>query len=114
GDPIAARFGQKFTSVLASDTRVGEVRPGGALYNHSIDFARRMAPVSSLLDLDPDALARAGISADSASRLLQLLRTAGVPLDAGSPHQRTTTAVRFLERFDYSRRRPTDTVPPPA
>ncbi|HEY4216407.1 MAG TPA: carboxypeptidase-like regulatory domain-containing protein [Gemmatimonadaceae bacterium] len=100
-DPTAARFGQKFTNIQASDTRSGAFSLDKYFYNYSIQASRQTAPVSSLLDLDADALAHAGISADSALRLTQILGGDHIPLTAGGiPSERTTTSALFLERFD--------------
>jgi hypothetical protein len=101
GDPRASQFGQKFSNVLLSDTRSGAFSLDKYFYNYSIQASRQTAPVSSLLDLDADALAHAGISADSALRLTQILNADRVPLTLGGiPSQRTTTSALFLERFD--------------
>src|SRR5262249_28153569 len=53
------------------------------------------------LDLDSDALARAGVSRDSAVRLIQILGNAGVPLTVGGiPDSRTIGSASFAGRFD--------------
>jgi hypothetical protein len=101
GDPTASQYGQKFTNVLLSDTRSGAFSLDKYFYNYSIQVSRQTAPVSSLLDLNADALAHAGISADSALRLTQILSADRIPLTLGGiPSQRTTTSALFLERFD--------------
>lgn len=100
-DPTAARYGQTFTNVQLSDTRSGAVSLDKYFYNYGIQASQRTASVSSLLDFDADALYHAGISADSARRLVQLLQNTHIPLaPAGVPRQRVTRNAQFLARFD--------------
>ena len=114
GDPVASRFGQKFTNVLLSDTRFGAFSLDKYFYNYSIQASRQTASVSSLLALDADALTHAGISADSARRLTQLLSAAQIPVGVGGiPSQRTTTSALFLGRFDRAVPNLSPDRPPP-
>jgi hypothetical protein len=100
GDHTARAFGQKYTSIDIGSTGSGAFSLDKYFYNYAIQASRRIAPVSSLLALDDDALAHAGIAPDSAARLMQLLSASGIPLTTRSASQRTTTSVQFLERFD--------------
>lgn len=114
GDPIAARYGQTFTNVQLSDTRSGALSLDKYFYNYSVQASQQTASVSSLLDVDADALGHAGVSADSVRRLVGLLQDARVPLAPGGvPRQRTTRSVQFLERFDRALPTPSPTVAPP-
>jgi len=107
GDPIARQFGQKYTNVQLSNSGQGALSLDKYFYNYAIQASRQMAPVSSLLDLNSDALEHAGISPDSAERLTQILGTQRIPITLGGiPTQRTTTNVQYLERFDRA-------LPPP-
>lgn len=103
GDPIAERFGQKFTNFQVGGSRAGALLLDKYFYNAGYQASVNRAPVSSLLDLDADALAHAGISPDSALRLTQLLAAAHVPLTRGGiPDARTTYSGSYFERFDYA------------
>lgn len=102
GDPVAARFGQKYTNMQLGDVGSGAFSLDKYFYNYGFQASRQMAGVSSLLDLDPDALAHAGIAPDSAFRLTQILAAQHIPVTLGGiPSQRTNTNAQFLERFDH-------------
>jgi hypothetical protein len=102
-DPVSSRLGQKYTNIALDEGGVGAFRLDRLFYNFGIHAARQTAPVSTLTDLDPAALATSGISVDSASHLIQLLGMIGVPLStSGIPRSRTTTTVSYLERFDIA------------
>lgn len=114
GDPIAARDGHKFTNIQLSDTRSGALSLDKYFYNYAVQASERMANVSSLLDVDTDALGQSGVSADSARRLVALLQGAKIPLTAGGvPRQRITRNVQFLERFDRALPAPSPAIAPP-
>ncbi len=102
-DPIAARYGQKFENLQVGGARSGALLLDKYFYNFGGSATMNRAPVSSLLDLDSDALTHAGISPDSAVRLTQLLAAQGIPLTRGGiPDQRTTVSGNFVSRFDYA------------
>jgi hypothetical protein len=113
-DPIAARYGQRFTNVQLSDTRSGALSLDRYFYNYGIQASQQMAGVSTLLDVDASALEHAGVSADSVRRLVGLLQAAHIPLSAAAaPHERLTRNMQFLERFDYAVPAASAAVPPP-
>jgi hypothetical protein len=114
GDPIAEHFGQKFTNIQLSDARSGALSLDKYFYTYAIQASRQTANVSSLLDVDADALAHAGVSADSVRQLVALLQDARIPLAAGGvPRQRMTRSIQFLERFDRALPAPSPAVAPP-
>ena len=107
-DPVASRLGQKFTNVSLDEGGTGAFKLDKWYYNFGAHVARNSSSIASLSDLDPDALGRASISADSAARLVQLLAAAGIPIGAsGIPTARTTNTFSLLERID---RAPAPTV----
>jgi len=107
GDPIAERFGQKYSNLQLGGSRSGPLSLDRYFYNAGYSASLIRAPVSSLLDLDPDALLHAGISPDSAARLTQILGSERVPLTRGGiPDQRTTFNGNFAERIDFARPNP--------
>jgi hypothetical protein len=78
-------FGEKFT------------------YNSAVQFHRVTTPITSLADLDAESLARSGIARDSASRLLSILATNGIPVTtAGIPGGRISSSGSFVARLDRS------------
>ena len=107
-DPIAARFGLKYTNVQVGTAGTGAFSLDKYFYDYGLSGSRQTANVQSLLALDSDALAHAGISPDSAFRLTQILNAQHIPLTRGGiPDQRTTTSAQFIGRFDRA-------VPPTA
>jgi hypothetical protein len=99
-DAVSRRFGQTHTNVLAGFGGDGPVRLDRYFYNVGAQLSHRIADAGSLLDMDADALAHAGISSDSAARLVQLLGAAQVPLGTTLPESRTITTASLLARFD--------------
>jgi hypothetical protein len=100
-DPIAARFGQKYTNLQLGDAGTGAFSLDKYFYDYGFQASRQTADVQSLLALDADALIHAGISPDSAFRLTQILGAQHIPVTRGGiPSQRTTTSANFIERFD--------------
>jgi hypothetical protein len=100
-DPIAARFGQKYTNLQLGHAGTGAFSLDKYFYDYGFQASRQTADVQSLLALDADALLHAGISPDSAFRLTQILGAQHIPVTRGGiPSQRTTTNAQFIERFD--------------
>src|SRR5688572_1928313 len=99
-DVVSRRFGQNHSNIAASFGGDGAVRLDKYFYNVGAQFSHRLADAASLLDMDADALAHAGISSDSAARLVQLLGAAQVPLGASLPGSRTVTSSSIMARFD--------------
>jgi hypothetical protein len=102
-DRVSSRLGQKYTNLALDEGGTGAFRLDKYFYNFGVHAVRQTAPVSTLADLDPAALATAGISVDSAEHLVQLLGSMGIPLTtSGIPRQRTTTSASYVERFDLA------------
>ena len=99
-DAVSRRFGQTHTNVLAGIGADGPLRLDKYFYNVGAQLSHRLADAGSLLDMDADALAHAGISSDSAARLVQLLGAAQVPLGTTLPGSRTITNASVMARFD--------------
>jgi hypothetical protein len=100
-DPIAARFGQKYTNLQLGNAGTGAFSLDKYFYDYGFQASRQTADVQSLLALDTDALLHAGISPDSAFRLTQILGAQHIPVTRGGiPSQRMTTSANFIERFD--------------
>jgi hypothetical protein len=100
-DPIASQFGQRFSNVQLGGSNSGAFSLDKYFYDAGYQASLNRAPVSSLLDFNPDALAHAGISPDSAVKLTQILEAQHIPLTRnGIPDDRTTGSASFLSRFD--------------
>jgi hypothetical protein len=100
-DPIASRLGQRYTNLNGSVGMTGALLDDRLEYNFGLQGGRRSANVASLISADSYLLQHAGVAKDSASRLLQLLRTAGVPT-AGATSSLNDNVV-FLGRINQSR-----------
>lgn len=112
-DPVAARLGQRYTAVAVDEGGVGAYALDKLYYNFGIHLARQSAAVASLTDLDADALRRAGISPDSAARVLQAASALGIPVTAGASSARSTSTVSFMERIDRAAPVAADGIPAP-
>jgi len=101
-DPIAAHIGQEFSNIAFSEGGTGAYVLDNLFYNYGVQVSRRTAAVASLTDLDAAALNLAGVSRDSASRLLQTLGALHVPVSvAGVSPRLVTTSASFSERIDH-------------
>ncbi len=69
-----------FANVSTSLAGSGSFAADRLTYNYGVQASDRRADVSTLNALDADALRHAGLAADSATRLLQVLRAAHVPV----------------------------------
>src|SRR5439155_21822381 len=68
----------------------------------ALQSRRRAQALASLTAADPLTLDRLGVSTDSASRFLTLVRQAGVPILTGDiPGDRTRTNTLALSRLDW-------------
>lgn len=113
-DPVAARFGQRFTNLQLGGSNSGAFALDRYYYDAGYQASVNRAPVSTLLDVDADALEHAAISPDSAFRLVQLLQAQHVPLTRGDiPDDRTTASGTFAARFDHSLPNPGPGATPP-
>jgi len=102
-DPISARLGQRFSNVSADFGGDGAMDEDTYVYNYGIHAGRRSSDAVSLVDAAPDLLQRAGVSADSAERLFNILSAAGVPLRArGVPASQINQNLSFIGRVDHA------------
>src|SRR5215475_7885612 len=79
-DPIGNQLGQRFTNLQLSGSAAGPFSYDKAFYSFSWQVGRRFSTLQDLLNTDPLALERVGVSADSAQRLISMLQTLGIPL----------------------------------
>jgi hypothetical protein len=100
GRALGARSGG-FRASLGAD---GELVRGALTYNVALDVARSASEPATLLTMDPNALASAGVSRDSVARLIAVAGPLGLPLSgAGVPGERSHDAVSWLGRLDDTR-----------
>src|SRR6476661_1299432 len=100
GRSLGARSGG-FRGSLGAD---GELIRSALTYNVALDVARSASEPATLLAMDPNALASAGVSRDSVARLIALAGPLGLPLSGtGVPGQRSHEAVSWLGRLDDTR-----------
>ena len=73
-DPIGRQLGQRFTNLQLSGGAAGPFSYDKAFYSFSWQVGRRSSTLQDLLNTDPLALERVGVSADSVQRLLSMLQ----------------------------------------
>ncbi len=102
-DPVSARMGQRFTNGIASFGGDGALDDDNFVYNYGLQAGRRSADAVSLSNAAPDLLQHAGVSADSAARLFNVLSAAGVPLRNGAvPSSHIMQNASFIARIDHA------------
>src|SRR5512133_465945 len=83
-DRAAQALRQQFTNVSLGGLLSGPVKIDEAFYNFSYQLGRRSNDLQSLLNTSSTGLVTSGISPDSATRLLSILRAKGIPLSPRS------------------------------
>jgi hypothetical protein len=103
-DAISARLGQRFTNFNASVGGNGQLVDDRWAYNYGIQGGRKASSLSAALtDAGDGLLTSAGISPDSARRLLASLHGAGVPVSFRSiPSGLVDNDVSFIGRVDHA------------
>ena len=100
-DAVGRALGQRYANGNLGGRFSGPLAFDKAFYNVSYQLGRRANGLASLLDTDPTGLQAAGVSADSVTRLLDILQTAGVPATVpGFPGSRFTDQASLLGAFD--------------
>lgn len=102
-DAVGRALGQRFTNLQLSGNLSGPISFDKAFYAFSWQLGRRASNISDLLDTDPLALERVGVSADSVARLLNLLSAYNIPVATSAiPSQKLTQNGSFLSSFDFA------------
>ncbi len=102
-DPIATGLGQRFSNIVGSFGGVGSMDEDKYTYNYGMQAGRRTSDIVGLPEADAALLQRAGVSADSVARLLNVLTAAGVPIRArGVPTAHVSQGASFIARFDHA------------
>ena len=79
-DRAAQALGQQFTNLSLGGALSGPVTIDETFYNFSYQLGRRMNDLQTLLNTSSTGLVTSGVSPDSATRLLNILRAKGIPL----------------------------------
>jgi hypothetical protein len=102
-DAIGRQLGQQFTNLQFSGNAAGPFTYDKAFYSFSWQLGRRSNNLQDLLNTDPLALERVGVSADSVARLLTMLNGLNIPVSTGAiPNQHLTENGSFLSSFDFA------------
>jgi hypothetical protein len=102
-DPVGRQLGQQFTNLQLSGNASGPISLDKAFYSFSWQLGRRSSNLQDLLNTDPLAFERVGVSADSVSRLLSLLGNTGIPLTTSAiPNTKLNENGSFLTSLDFS------------
>lgn len=100
-DATANSLDQRFTTMRVGGNAAGPISPDLAFYNVAYNVLRRFNDAETLLNTSPAGLAAAGVSSDSVTRLLNILRNQGVPLNAGGvPSLQTLDQLQGSANFD--------------
>jgi len=102
-DAIGRQLGQQFTNLQFSGNAAGPFTYDKAFYSFSWQVGRRANNLQDLLNTDPLALERVGVSADSVARLLTMLSGLNIPTSTSAiPSQHLTQNGSFLSSFDFA------------
>lgn len=101
--PTTRALGQQYTNVIASGSLSGPIIWNKMFYNTSFQFGQRTSDLQTLLNTDPSALERVGISRDSVNQLLAYMSAAGIPTTVGAvPSNRLTDQGALFTQFSFS------------
>ncbi|MEO7082970.1 MAG: carboxypeptidase-like regulatory domain-containing protein [Gemmatimonadaceae bacterium] len=102
-DQGADSSGQKSTTLRFGGNLRGPIQPDKAFYNASYSAQRTFADMLTLLNTSPLGLQSAGVAADSASRLIGILRRKGVPVSIdNAPTLRATDNLNYQANIDFT------------
>ncbi|MEP6834189.1 MAG: carboxypeptidase-like regulatory domain-containing protein [Gemmatimonas sp.] len=103
-DAVGRSLGQRATSFRASLGADGELIRKFLTYNTALDIARNTSTPATLYGANSETLLRAGVSADSVRRLIDVATPLGVPVAGiNTPLERSTTSATWLGRLDDTR-----------
>ena len=102
-DAGADSSGQKSTTLRLGGALRGPLQMDKSFYNASYAVQRTFADMLSLLNTSPTGLQAAGVSADSAARLVSILRSKGIPVSlSNGPTLRATDNLNYQANIDFT------------
>ena len=102
-DAVGRSLGQQFTNLQLSGSAAGPIQLDKAFYSFSWQLGRRSSNLSDLLNADPLAFERVGVSSDSVQRLITMLNAAGIPLTSSAiPSGKLSQNGSFITSFDFA------------
>jgi hypothetical protein len=102
-DAGADSSGQKSTTLRFGGNLRGPIALDKAFYNASYSAQRNFADMMTLLNTSPLGLQSAGVSADSAARLVGILGVKGVPVQlSNTPTTRATDNINYQANIDLT------------
>ena len=102
-DAGADSSGQKSTTLRFGGALRGPIEMDKVFYNASYSVQRTFADMLTLLNTSPFGLQSAGVAADSAQRLLGILRDAHVPVTVPNvPTLRATDNLNYQANVDFT------------
>ncbi|MDP9178616.1 MAG: TonB-dependent receptor, partial [Gemmatimonadota bacterium] len=101
-DRAGQSLGQEYSNLSLGGTVSGPVKFDKAFYNFSYQLGRRANDLQTLITTDARGLQAAGVAADSVTRLLSLLQTAGIPLSGGTGSRRMSDQGSVFGSLDFA------------
>lgn len=101
-DPVSAHSGQRFGNIDASFGGDGAMDDDKYTYSYGAEAARHVSDAISLANADPVLLQHAGVSPDSAARLLNVLGAAGIPFGGLHSTSHVMQNASFIGRVDHA------------
>ena len=100
-DRVGRSLGQQYTNGSVGGRFSGPIAFDKAFYNVSYQAGRRSSGLVSPLTMDPVGFEASGVSPDSVTRLLDVLRVVGLPTTVpGFPANRLSDQLSLLGAFD--------------
>lgn len=101
-DPVSAHSGQRFSNIDASFGGDGDMDDDKYTYSYGAEAVRHVSDAVALASADPILLQHAGVSPDSAARLLSVLGAAGVPFGSTRSTSHVIQNASFIGRIDHA------------
>ena len=102
-DAIGRQLGQQFTNLQLSGSAAGPIVLDKAFYSFSWQLGRRSSNLQDLLNTDPLAFERVGVSSDSVTELLNELSALQVPVSSNViPNSKLNQNGSLLTSFDFA------------
>ncbi len=101
--PTGRSLGQQYQNIIASGSASGPIIWNKMFYNTSFQLGQRSSDLQTLLNTDPSALERVGISQDSVNQLLAYMQSAGIPATVPAvPSSKLTDQGSVFGQFSLS------------